>query len=271
MNDLQEMRFGLNEGTKFFSDIEPLKKAGGNEARAEILQKWYFHYFNYFDLNQAFDTYVFCLAEHDPKDNDGLLSMWRGYGQHGNGAAIVFDPSKITEVPTSPLIISKVSYVKDDQRIAQVQSSLNSWVELTASLALPDDKLYLAAHTAFWLVKTLALVTKHSGFLEEKEWRIIYYPDRDETGALKPFLDYHIGNRGIEPKLKYKVGHVASVSAPDLALERIIERIILGPSLSTPLALRSVQRMLDSIQRPHYKPLLRPSTIPLRPSSGTSF
>jgi hypothetical protein len=107
--------------------------------------------------------------------------------------------------------------------------------------------------------------------LEEKEWRIIYYPDRDETGALKPFLDYHIGNRGIEPKLKYKVGHVASVSAPDLALERIIERIILGPSLSTPLALRSVQRMLDSIQRPHYKPLLRPSTIPLRPSSGTSF
>jgi hypothetical protein len=126
MNDLQEMRFGLNEGTKFFADIEPLKTAGGNEARAEILQRSYFHYFNHFDLNEAFDTYVFCLAEHDPGDNDGLLSMWRGYGQHGNGAAIVFDPSKITEVPTSPLIVSKVAYIRDDERIAQVQSILTS-------------------------------------------------------------------------------------------------------------------------------------------------
>jgi hypothetical protein len=131
--------------------------------------------------------------------------------------------------------------------------------------------LHLAAFAAFALVKGLALVTKHSGFLEEKEWRIVYNPDRDTTGALKPFLSYHIGDRGVEPKLKYPVGHIANVSAPDLALERLIERIILGPSVSSPLALRSVQRMLDSVQKPHYKSLLRPSTIPLRPNSGTSF
>lgn len=271
MNDLQEMKFGLSEGTRFFSNIEPLKKAGGNEVRAEILQRSYFHYFNHFDLNEAFDTYIFCLAEHDPQDNDGLLSMWRGYGQHGNGAAIVFDPSKITLVPTSPLIFSKVSYVGDDERITQVQSNLTSWVELTARLALPDDKLHLAAYAAFSLVKGLALVTKHSGFSEEKEWRVVYNPGRDTTGALKSFLNYHIGSRGVEPKLKYPVGHIANVSAPDLALERLIERIILGPSLSSPLALRSVQRMLDSIEKPHYKPLLRTSTIPLRPNSGSPF
>jgi hypothetical protein len=271
MNDLQEMKFGFNEGTRFFSNVEPLKKAGGNEARAEILRRSYFQYFNHFDLNEAFDTYIFCLAEHDPQDNDGLLSMWRGYGQHGNGAAIVFDPSKITLVPTSPLIFSKVSYVGDNERMAQVQSNLTSWVELTARLALPDDKLHIAAYAAFSLVKGLALVTKHSGFSEEKEWRVVYNPGRDTTGALKPFLNYHIGNRGVEPKLKYPVGHIPNVSAPDLVLERLIERIILGPSLSSQLALRSVQRMLDSIEKPHYKPLLRTSTIPLRPNSGSSF
>ncbi|HEY5047267.1 MAG TPA: DUF2971 domain-containing protein [Rhizomicrobium sp.] len=271
MNDLQEMKFGLYEGTRFFSNIEQLKKAGGNEARAEILQRSYFQSFNHFDVNEAFDTYIFCLAEHDPSDNDGLLSMWRGYGQHGNGAAIVFDPSKITLVPTSPLLFSKVSYVRGDERAAQVQSNLDSWVELTARLDLPDEKLHLAAYAAFSLVKGLALVTKHSGFSEEKEWRVVYNPGRDTTGALKPFLNYHIGNRGVEPKLKYQVGHLANVSAPDLALERLIDRIILGPSLASPLALRSVQRMLDNIRKPHYKPLLRPSTIPLRPNSGSSF
>lgn len=271
MNDLQEMRFGLNEGTRFFSNIEPLKKAGGSDVRAEILQRSYFHYFKHFDDHQAFDTYIFCLTEHEPKNNDGLLSMWRGYGQHGNGAAIVFNSSKITLVPKSPLLFSKVSYVTDDERIAQVQSSLNSWVELTERLALPDDKLHLASYAAFALVKGLALITKHSGFLEENEWRVVYYPERDGAGALKPFLKYHIGDRGVEPKLKYQVGHIANVSAPDLALERIIDRIILGPSLSSPLAKRSVERMLDSIGKPSLKALLRPSGIPLRPNSGSSF
>ncbi len=105
MNDMQEMRSGLQEGTRFFSTKEPLlKAAGGNQTRAAILQKLYFYYHTHFDEEQAFDTYVFCLTEHDAEDNDGLLSMWRGYGQHGNGAALVFDPSKLTLIPSSPLI-----------------------------------------------------------------------------------------------------------------------------------------------------------------------
>ena len=41
------------------------------------------------------DTYVFCLSEHAKDDTDGLLSMWRGYGGNGNGAAIVFDAGKL--------------------------------------------------------------------------------------------------------------------------------------------------------------------------------
>ena len=272
MNDMQEMRSGLQEGTRFFSNKDPLVKAGGGSMkRADILQKLYFHYFRHFDEQQAFDTYVFCLTEHDASDDDGLLSMWRGYGQHGNGAALVFDPSRLTLVPTSPLICGKVSYVTNEKRTEQVDTLMNEWVALTEKLALPDDKLHLAAYVAFSLIKSHALMTKHAGFSEENEWRVIYYPERDGTGALKPFQHYHIGDRGVEPKLKYKIGHMASVSAPDLALERILDRIILGPSLSSPLAKRSVERMLETIGKPDFKGLLRTSGIPLRPTSGTSF
>ena len=262
MNDMQEMRSGLQEGTRFFSNKQPLIKAGGGSMkRADILQQLYFHYFRHFDEQQAFDTYVFCLTEHDPNDDDdGLLSMWRGYGQHGNGAALVFDPSKLTLVPSSPLIFGKVSYVTDEKRTEQVDE-----------LALPDDKLHLAAYVAFSLIKSHALMTKHAGFSEENEWRVICYPERDGAGALKPFQHYHIGDRGVEPKLKYKIGHLANVSAPDLALERILDRIILGPSVSSPLAKRSVERMMEIIGKPDFKGLLRTSGIPLRPNSGTSF
>jgi hypothetical protein len=272
MNDMQEMRSGLQEGMRFFANKEPLLRAGGgSEKRADILQQLYFHFFKHFDEQQAFDTYVFCLSEHDASDNDGLLSMWRGYGQHGNGAALVFDPSKLTQVPSSPLIFGKVSYVTNETRSAQVDALMNEWAALTERLALPDDKLHLAAYVAFSLIKMHALMTKHAGFSEENEWRVVYYPERDGVGALKPFLQYHIGERGVEPKLKYKIGHLAGVSAPDLALERILNRIILGPSLSSPLAKRSVERMLEIIGKPEFKGLLQTSGIPLRPTSGTSF
>src|SRR5262249_54752236 len=149
MNDLQELRFGLAEGTTFFSRLENLKAAGGTDERAQILQQTYFSHFQHFDIHQAFDTYIFCLTEHDPENNDGRLSMWRGYGQHGNGAALVFDASKVTMIPTSPLLVGRVSYVSDEERSQQVASRLHAWSELTAGLNLPNEKLYLASYAAF--------------------------------------------------------------------------------------------------------------------------
>jgi hypothetical protein len=221
-------------------------------------------------MHQAFDTYISCLTEHDPKNNDGVLSMWRGYGQHGNGAALVFDSSKVTMVPTSPLLIGKVLYVSDEERVEQLGSVPRAWCDLPAELALPNEKLHLASYVAFSIVKAHALSTKHSGFAEE-EWLVVYHPERDAANALKPFLQYHIGDRGVEPKLKYRIGHIAGVSADDLALDRLLDRIILGPSVSSPLAKRSIERMLDNIGKPQFKPLLRSSGIPSRPISGNSF
>jgi hypothetical protein len=84
-------------------------------------------------------------------------------------------------------------------------------------------------------------------------------------------MDYHIGQRGVEPKLKYKIGHIAGVSADDLALDRLLDRIILGPSHSSPLARRSVERMLEIFGKSDLKGKLYSSTIPLRPSSGGVF
>src|ERR1700692_1346812 len=183
MNDLQEMRFGLNQGSRLFSNAELLKKAVGTDARVAILQHAFSQYFQNFDGQDAFDTYVFCLSEHNRSNTDGLLSMWRGYGQHGNGAALVFDTAKLTMVPESPLLIAKVSYGSDDDRLSQLRELLNQWAQISEEAALPDDKLYLSASCAFSAIKAFALTTKHQGFSEEAEWRVIYHPERDRAGA----------------------------------------------------------------------------------------
>lgn len=271
MNDLQEMRFGLNLGSRLFSDTTLLKQAGSTDSRASILQNAFSQYFQTFEDQAAFDTYVFCLSEHDRSNVDGLLSMWRAYGQHGNGAALVFDSTKLTLIPSSPLLIAKVTYGSDEDRSQQLSEILQQWASITERTALPDKQLHLASYCAFSAIKVFALTTKHRGFSEEAEWRVIYFPERDTTGALKQFFGYHVSERGIEPKLRYPIGHIQNVSSPDLALDRLLHRIILGPSISSPLAKRGVQRMLESIKKPHFIDRLHTSGIPLRPNIPTLY
>jgi hypothetical protein len=271
MNDLQEMRFGLSEGERLFSDPDLLKSAGGSDARAGLLQNCFSFYLNKFVNEGALDMYIFCLSEHKKSDDDGLLSMWRGYGQHGSGVALVFNAENITEVPESPFVFYKVSYSSNVDRQETLIRLLKEWGEITASLNLQDKELFAASYTAYYVIKIFSIICKHIGFSEENEWRIVYDPERDQGGLLKSALDYHIGDRGVEPKLRYKISHLPGVSAPDIGLDRLLERIILGPSLSSPLAVKSVERMLDKIERPNFKSLIRASGIPLRPLSGSSF
>jgi hypothetical protein len=95
-------------------------------------------------------------------------------------------------------------------------------------------------HAAFTAITLLSLTTKHRGFSEEVEWRVIYFPERDRSGLLKEFMGYHIGDRGIEPKLKCPVESCAGVTdQTDLTLENIVDRIILGPSESSLFAKQS--------------------------------
>lgn len=266
MNDLQEMRFGLNEGARIFDDDELLKEAGGNSERALKLAHYFQYYFSKFDSEAAFDTYIFCVSEHEKDNKDGLLSMWRGYGSQGNGAAIIFNPGNVTLIPNSILTLANVSYGSTEKRLEDLRAVLKQWAAITASLEIPDDKLHHASHAALSFLKTYALTTKHSGFSEEREWRLIYLAEHDKQGLLRQSLGHTIGPRGVEPKLKLKIGPIAGVTSDDFDLDKLLHKIILGPSVSTPLAVQSISRMLEGIGSPIYKDRLGASSIPLRPS-----
>jgi len=204
MNDMQEMRAGTSLAVQKFPAAA--RAAGGSGARAEKLIAAYTHFFLHFDTTTAFDTYVFCLCRQKAGDTDGILSMWREYGSRGNGAAIVFNLEKVNFTPLNPLLIAEVTYASDAERTILLDDHLQEWVNITRSLNLPDDRLYIAAREAFIFTKTIALTTKHRGFEEEHEVRVIYNPDQDPRGYLKPCLDYHVVPRGVEPKLKYTFG-----------------------------------------------------------------
>jgi hypothetical protein len=133
-----------------------------------------------------------------------------------------------------------------------------------AAANIPDEKLYVAAYALFERIKIFALFTKHRGFSEEDEWRIVYLPDRDKEKRLQSMFHYSIGPHGVEPKLRFSVSPISGLTDDDLSLSKIIDRIILGPSISSPIAHASALRMLDLLKHPELKPKLRVSSIPFR-------
>jgi len=269
MNDLEELRFGMIEGAKAFRASQELKAAFQKESSFDSMMGHFNNLFEAFETKHAFDTYIMCLAKHAPENNDGLLSMWRGYGSGGSGVAVVFDTAKINFSESSPFIIGAVKYATREDRLAWIASKIkgltDAIADADADAELSDEELFYIAY--YWIerLKVFALFTKHSGFHEEQEWRIVYMSERDQGEKLKGMLGYAITPRGaVEPKLKFQVKPLEGLFGEHLSLENIVDRIILGPTTSTVLAATSVKRMLSHRGKQVLAEKIVPSSIPFR-------
>ncbi|MCK9294557.1 MAG: DUF2971 domain-containing protein [Desulfobulbaceae bacterium] len=261
MNDFEELRFGLQEGVGLFSENEQIRIACGSEERFNKL----FSIFRYLaDMKEHdLDIYVFCLSEHDTANNDGLLSMWRGYGENGSGVALVIDANQFGNIQASPLFISRVQYFPSEVRKQQLKDKLVQFASLLGTLELADNLLWLAADIVFSRIKLFALTTKHHGFHEEKEWRFIYLKERDINIKLWPAFGYETGKRGIEPKLKLKLKPIDGVTSDAFSLDKMLYQVILGPG-NTNHAMSTVQRMFELLGQQELKHKVTVSGIPYR-------
>lgn len=260
MNDVDELRYGMTLGLNAVRTHHGLRQACPPDHYNALLDA-FGRLYTTFDNDSAFDVYVFSCSEHDAHiGDDGLLSMWRGYGGDGNGVAIVFDISRLLGAPGSPLQVRQVQYLSYEQSEAWMEDKLDRFTRTLARVGGPPEAMAGAAAALFERIKLFALFTKHRGFHEEREWRVVYLREHDGQGVLTQQLHYAIGGRGIEPRLRLTMDSLGP-GAP--ALEDLVERIILGPVLATPLALRSAQRMLE-IHRPAWAGQVVRSSTPYR-------
>ncbi len=269
MNDLDEVRFGINTGSDLFLKSKVLKAACPSADHLEILNEAFNIHYLKFANEHVLDTYVLCLSEHQQGDNDGLLSMWRGYGSNGNGAAIVFDTGKLPPRPGSPLIASQVKYGTREERVSWLKAKIKEFADIIARVQMEREHMGLAAYLFFERLKFFAIFSKHSGFREEREWRVVYMPDRDKDNLLTSSFGYWVGPTGVQPKLKVKVQNLPGANSPGLSFSTIVDRIILGPSVSSPLAKAVVERMFDLLDVGDLKQRLRASSIPFRATANS--
>ena len=246
MNDVDELRYGMNLGLHAVRTHAGLRESCPPDHYNALLDT-FDHLYTTFDNDTAFDVYVFSCSEHDDDiGDDGLLSMWRGYGGDGNGVAIVFDMAQLLAART-PLLVRQVQYLSYEASEAWMDAKLQQFALTLRRRGGPVAAMQQAAAALFERIKLFALFTKHRGFHEEREWRIVYLREQDHEGRLTQQLHYAIGGRGIEPRLRFTTAALGSLEARP-RLEEMVQRIILGPVLATPLALRSVERMLELYQ-----------------------
>lgn len=173
-------------------------------------------------------TFVTCLSEHDQSENDfGRLSMWRSYSSNQVGVGLVINPLPLYSLTESFGAFSSPVYYYGDFELRDMFFEVSGNIDANQDYLLNKDKEEIMGYL-FLLLRSVAMCSKHPGFHEEKEWRIMHTQGLDEQGALT--LDVECIN-GV-PQSVFKIplkDHTQSgmlgISIPD-----ILERVIIGPT-----------------------------------------
>lgn len=263
MNDLEELRFGLLRARDRFETHDGIRNACSNQAEYAQLHSEFHRHFGMVESNEVLRIFIFCLSLHDADSTDGLLSMWRGYGSNGQGVAIVFDLGKIEAVESSPFVLARVQYLSTSERVTWIDKKLDQFAEIVASAHPQGQQLEFFIENLIRRFLLAALFSKHRGFHEEREWRLVYLPDRDRTNRLAPMFGYLIGKNGVEPKLKYRPAELGPEIDGKFDFDTALHCLILGPAVSNAVSLATFKGMLDMI-RPGLSPKATVSTTPYR-------
>jgi hypothetical protein len=165
-------------------------------------------------------TFIFCLSEHEESENEnGRLSMWRAYGEQ-DGVAIV--------VKSEPFLrgiadISPVGYLTEKQFLSEFSAVVATLPQITSSL--PPDVLKDRLMTA--LVFSV-MCTKHPGFHEEKEWRLVYRPFLNEASLMTKAQVTINGTS--ETIYKIPLKNRSDVGIDGIEVRDLVDRVIIGPS-----------------------------------------
>ena len=171
-------------------------------------------------------TYLCSLAEHQPTDRMGKLSMWRAYGGPTAGVAIVFNSEPLF-VENSDLGVysSPVLYGGYPEFTVEFDNVVNKIESNIETLKLVPRHI---AHSIFLNSFQYAVFsTKHPAFGEEKEWRLLHSPFVNPSSLLKQNIHTI---RGI-PQTIYEIplNLEPEFNKPWLTLDKLIYQIIIGP------------------------------------------
>lgn len=265
MNDFMEVQYGLQclyevyhktyVGKQFQNVLDRLFDGLCAEV-TELFDSWTGHL--------RADTYVTCFSKHKggTEDRFGRLSMWRAYGGT-SGVALVINNTAFQAVAPSDVLkiyASPVAYF-NPQKFAEKLGEVATNIEKETDFIRQQDRKEITGR----LFKMLAfgvLCTKHPGFEEEQEWRVVHCPWWEHSEYLIKEIEVIAGVP--QPVYKIPLVDIPEKKLFGLTVPALIERIIIGPTRD-PLAMREAFADLlakAGVEEPFGKIFM--SEIPLR-------
>ncbi len=262
MNDFSEVRHGQSCVLPMFIDDQP-----GNKILAFLEEIYpgiageFIEAFNSWMPDFEQETFLTSLSVHHPSEDAlGRLSMWRAYGQ-GNGVALVLNNTPfMAETSELKAISTPVSYLAPDeykQKLERIYATLVGRRDEVVGLG--REMIY---GCIFQMVKVDMLCTKHHGFAEEREWRVLYQPTFEKSPVIVPDFAVIDG-------IPQQIHKIPLLNDPKNGLigadiDSILERIIIGPT-KQPLTMKQafIALLRDAnVNKPEERVFV--SEIPLR-------
>ncbi|MDA0657180.1 MAG: DUF2971 domain-containing protein [Proteobacteria bacterium] len=262
MNDFMEVRHGLNCVILAYESEQGAElKQALNDVFDGITADIEAH-FNGWMPHIEHDTYIACFSEHDDaEDIIGRLSMWRAYGD-GTGVAFVlksapfFNESDAFKAYTSP-----VAYISDKEFGREFTNAAGRIREAKDFLRQTYARNDVVAYV-FEMLRFAALCTKHPGFAEEREWRIVYCPKYMKSDALVRDIQ---AIKGVpQPIYKIPLKNVPAEGLLGIEIPELLDRIIIGPSKYPAAAREAFVELLENAGVTDAQNKVFVSDIPLR-------
>ena len=257
MNDYQEIHHGAEclsaaiksaVGKELLSALDKAFEGLGSKAYADLG--------SYYGFISS-DTFITCVSEHlAGEDEHGRLSMWRAYGS-ASGIALVVNADFLTEeadigVYSSPVLYEEAAGFQ--RQFERVASGILDRLDYVQSCQ-PED-----VHRHFFnSLRFAVLCTKHPGFSEEREWRLICCPSVNPSGVVREEIE-HV--RGIPQRvLKIPLDVHEEI---DLGIQRLLNRVIIGPCEFPHVVSDAILRHLQNAHVDYPPRLVFQSGIPIR-------
>lgn len=173
-------------------------------------------------------TYLLSLALHKGNElHQGKLSMWRAYGGDANVCILLNYDAFMTEQTAYDVMIAPVDYGGPETFLKSLSTIIDNMASHKDRLSeLDPDLVKLNLKHA---IDTMILTTKHPGFEEENEWRIIHrttYPALDNAPPSKI-----VNLNGIVQKVYYlPMKNLPDHNVHNADINSLLHKIIIGPT-----------------------------------------
>ena len=262
MNDYSEVQYGsccfegaynTEPGTNFKTALESCFPGLAEEVRKELFDDW--------RPIIRHDTYVTCLSEHlSDEDQHGRLSMWRAYGGAAGVALVIRGAVMFSNTQVLKVISSPVAYQQPDEvgvALNKIAKNISDHADFLKSVSRDVVKKAVFNMFLFGI-----LCTKHPGFHEEREWRIIASPQMYPTPHCISAIEVI---RGVPQRvLKIDLKNHPAQGLVGLAIPELIDRIIIGPCQFPKIIRAAFFEILKETGVPDAAERIIISDIPLR-------